>query len=305
ADPYGHLLVVTGWVPQGATEPGLLMAADAQPDGTIGRRRFWQGSFLFTPDTRDVGAGFKGWRPVYAEKGGAVVARDNAYLQETRNFPPYSEDQYAGSASDFYDRMEALMNPRPLDPFARQAALVEALHEVVKRRVQAVDNGEAFMRERAHRPIDMPDGANIFLTAGPWEDFSTPSRDLRLLISIHTVLDFADSVRRNPARFDLAAAEAEGVVAQVAAARDVALGERTVQYTNSAGQPVTLTLAQVVARRHALEMAYNPNDCAEIRWGAVAGTDEYASCQRHAPQAHRDRMAEYRSWFAERRRPAR
>ena len=29
---------------------------------------------------------------------------------------------------------------------------------------------------------DMPDGASIFETTGAWEDFATPSRDLRLLI---------------------------------------------------------------------------------------------------------------------------
>ena len=33
-----------------------------------------------------------------------------------------------------------------------------------------------------------------------------------------------------------------------------------------------LALAHVVARQRALEMAYNPNDCIKIRWGAPDGS---------------------------------
>ena len=46
----------------------IRVGADAQPDGTIGRRRFWRGSFLFTPDTTDVGAGFKRFRPLVYDR---------------------------------------------------------------------------------------------------------------------------------------------------------------------------------------------------------------------------------------------
>ena len=55
----------------------------------------------------------------------------------------------------------------------------------------------------------------------------------------------------------------------------------------------------------ALEMAYNVNDCVELRWGASDKSDEAATCKRHAPGAQRGKMAEYRAWFHERRRPAR
>src|SRR5262249_16388005 len=47
----------------------------------------------------------------------------------------------------------------------------------------------------------MPDGAAIFETSGAWEDFSTPSRDLRLLIAIDVVLGFPDRVARRPERY--------------------------------------------------------------------------------------------------------
>lgn len=54
-----------------------------------------------------------------------------------------------------------------------------------------------------------------------------------------------------------------------------------------------------------LEMAYNPNDCVEARWGAPDKSDEASTCKRHAPSSQRAKMAEYRVWFHERRRPPR
>jgi hypothetical protein len=47
----------------------------------------------------------------------------------------------------------------------------------------------------------MPDGASIFETTGAWEDFATPSRDLRLLIAMDVVRGFPDRVARRPERY--------------------------------------------------------------------------------------------------------
>ena len=52
-------------------------------------------------------------------------------------------------------------------------------------------------------------------------------------------------------------------------------------------------------------MAYNLNDCVELRWGAPAKSDEAATCKRYAPAAQRTKMTKYRPWFHERRRPPR
>jgi hypothetical protein len=50
-------------------------------------------------------------------------------------------------------------------------------------------------------------------------------------------------------------------------------------------------------------MAYNPNDCVELRWAAPAGSDEASTCKRHAPAAQRAKMTAYRNWFRERHWP--
>ena len=76
-------------------------------------------------------------------------------------------------------------------------------------------------------------------------------------------------------------------------------------YTRSDGSAWELTVAEAMARRAAFETGYNPNDCAEARWGAQPGTQEYATCVRHAPSDQRARMEQYRAWFHEARRPTR
>ncbi|HMI92922.1 MAG TPA: NlpC/P60 family protein, partial [Polyangiales bacterium] len=312
ADPYGHVLMVTKWFAQGrgADDYGILIAAEAQPDGTIGRRRFFPGSFLFDPSTTDAGAGFKAMRPLIAERTpGApqhLVALDNASLAKSDVFPRFSKQQYAGSKDDFYDAVDRLINPAPLDPHARMMSLVEALDEAARRRVLAIDNGEQYMNSPGHGAMPMPTGHDVFETTGPWEDFATPSRDMRLLIAIDTVLALPARLRKSPERFKLADPKLAGAAAQeLTGALDAELARRSFEYTRSDGSKQRITLKDVVARSAAIEVGYNPNDCVEQRWGAAPGSPEAAPCKRHAPAEQQQRMERYREWFHERKRPPR
>lgn len=306
ADPYGHVMIVAHWEPQGIDSYGKLIAADAQPDGTIGRRRFWRGTFLFTSDTEWVGAGFKAFRPIYYRRDeDDIKAMTNATLAHSHSFTPYSEEQYQGTDDDFYDKVDALINPRPLDPFAMQRALIDAFGEAVARRVVSVDNGEGYKAKHPGKLMEMPEGYSIFETTGPWEDFATPSRDMRLLIALDTVVSFPKVVARAPARFGIESEEVVGEVERLRAALDTELKSRTFTYHRSDGTPWKLSLGDVAARSVAFEMSYNPNDCVELRWGASMGTDETSTCRDHAPDEQRARMRSYRAWFADRRRPAR
>jgi hypothetical protein len=201
--------------------------------------------------------------------------------------------------------MDLLISPRPLEPAAVLRSLVAALREAAERRVLSVDNGEQYLRE--HRgTIDMPDGHAIFETTGPWEDFATPSRDMRLLVAIDAVLGFPDRVAARPARFGAAAGPAlDGLVAELRSSLERELAAQSFRYRRSDGVEQTLGLRDLVDRRAALAMAYNPNDCVEVRWGAPEGSAELASCRRHAPAEQRRRMEGYRRWFDERKRPSR
>ena len=310
ADPYGHVMMISKWFAQGSlpgSPYGVLMAAEAQPDGTIGRRRFWQGSFLFDPNTNSYGAGFKRFRPLsYDRATESLTTTDNQALMRQREFPRFSREQYEGSREGFYDRMEVLINPRPLPPQAHLQSLVAALDEAARRRVLSVDNGEDYAKSHRGQTISMPRGYEIFETEGAWEDFATPSRDMRLLIAIDTVRALPGRIERSPERFLLPeGSSANGAADAIRAAMDRELHARSFVYTRSDGSPQTLTLADVVARADAFEVAYNPNDCAEVRWGAPEGAPERSTCSRTAPDQQHKNMQTYRAWFRTRTRPPR
>ncbi len=73
ADPYGHVLVIVKRVPQTADAAGVFLAVDGQPDGTVARKRFWRGNFLFAQDPALGGPGFKRFRPVVATRPAACA----------------------------------------------------------------------------------------------------------------------------------------------------------------------------------------------------------------------------------------
>jgi len=300
-DPYGHLIVVAKWLPEGVPGSGVLIGADAQPDHTVGRRRFWRGNFLFTPDLSDVGAGFKAFRPVERDtKTGELTQLDDAAIRKLSHERAPSRMQYDAPADAFYERMDQLIHPRPLSVEQRLTELVSALEEQVLRRVEAIDVGEAHMR-KSGGVMAMPEAKAIFETTGPWEDFATPSRDMRLLIAIDAVLGLPEAVRTSPGRYAADAATVSALPGRL----DAALRARTLSYTRSDGAKQALSLAEVVARAPAIELGFNPNDCVERRWGAPDGSAELASCKRAAPESQRVAMTKVRSWFATRTRPPR
>ena len=197
------------------------------------------------------------------------------------------------------------MSPEPLDPMRAMKEAITALEEQVKTRVTSVENGRKYQLS-GRAEAEMPEGPAIFEAAGAWEDFATPSRDLRLLIAIDVVRGFPDRVARRPERYAMPAGkDVEEVKAELETVLAYELSTRTFAYPRSDGSPWTLTLKEVADRAVALEMAYNVNDCVELRWGAREGSEEAGACKRHAPQAQRARMTQYRAWFHERRRPAR
>jgi hypothetical protein len=127
-----------------------------------------------------------------------------------------------------------------------------------------------------------------------------------MLIATDVVRSFPARVARRPERYAMPAGHpAKEVEAELERLLERELRGRNVTYTRTDATPFTLSLAEILARSASLEMAYNPNDCVESRWGAPAAGEEGAACHAHAPADQRTRMETYRAWFHERRRPPR
>ncbi len=305
ADPYGHVLMVSAWVDQTTERGGLLFAVDGQPDNSVGRKRFWEGTFMFANDMKSAGPGFKAFRPVVRGSDGVLAQIGNKALGSDARFSPYSNEQGRLGRDAFYARVGKLVNPNGLDARTAYAETMNALVEQLATRVGSVDNGERYMREKGSPVIPMPTGPKIFETTGPWEDYATPSRDMRLLIAMRVLVGLPDKISQHPELFLLGGRKPADVRAEIEALHDREIRQRSVEYRRSDGTPFRLSVADVLARRAALEMAYNPNDCVETRWGATPETPDFATCARHAPEDQRARMQEYRTWFHEARRPPR
>ena len=304
ADPYGHVLMLVKWVPPAAGHPGILLAADAQPDHSVTRKRFWEGSFLFDTEGVAAGPGFKAFRPFLASNGGdGRYPAGNAVLQQHYLVAPYSGEQADLGREDFYLRMAQLINPEGLEPTMAYRAMHDALLEQLQNRVVSVDNGERYARSHPGTVIAMPAGAAVFQTLGAWEDFATPSRDMRLLIALSVMAQLPSQVTEHPELFRLGRLTPQEARQQLEALHQKTLAEAAVSYSRSDGSSQTLALGDIFARRQAFEVAYNPNDCVEIRWGAVPDTAEAATCRRRAPAEQMQRMEAYRSWFHAMKRP--
>ncbi len=305
ADPFGHVLMFTKRVPQTDGNAGVFLAADAQPDGTVAIKRFWRGNFLYAVDPALGGPGFKRFRPIVREKNGGLRRLANAEIAKNADYGDFSLEPSKLSVEAFYDRMDDVMSPQPLDPVRAIKEAISSLDEQVKTRVTSIENGRKFLASGKGEAV-MPDGPAIFETIGAWEDFSTPSRDLRLLIAIDVVRNFPDRVARRPERYAMPSGKsAAEVKAELQGVLTAELAARKFTYPRTDGSQWTLSLKDVLDRASLLEMAYNPNDCVELRWGAAEKSEEAATCKRRAPAAQHAKMAKYRPWFTERRRPPR
>jgi len=218
---------------------------------------------------------------------------------------PFSVQQKGMTGEVFYHTMERIINPKPLDPEVAMLDLVEALYEQLIVRITSVSNGEAYMKSHPGEVIGMPGTpAGVFQAGGQWEDFSTPNRDLRLLIAMDAVLDFPDKIIRNPEDFRMSGLSSpEKVKKNLQELLTRKISELTITYTRTNGAEQTLTLEEVLKRREAFEVAYNPNDGIEIRWGAPENSEERSTCRRHVPNNQMEKMRSVQGWFRKRLHP--
>ena len=151
ADPYGHVLMLVRRVPEADGAAGVFLAVDAEPDGSVTRKRFWRGNFLFVHDPTLGSPGFKRFRPIVREANGSLRRLTNAEIAKNPQYGDFSLEQSQLGAEDFYDRMDDVMSPEPLDPLRAMKDAITALEEQVKTRVTSVENGRKYQNSGARR----------------------------------------------------------------------------------------------------------------------------------------------------------
>ena len=72
ADPYGHVMMLVRRVPQSGGAAGVFLAVDGEPDGTVARKRFWRGNFLFA---HEPSLGSPGIQAFPADRARGATAR--------------------------------------------------------------------------------------------------------------------------------------------------------------------------------------------------------------------------------------
>lgn len=306
ADPYGHTLILVRTIPQTSDSPGVLLAVDAQPDKTVAIKRFWKGNFLFNTNEKEVigEPGFKAFRPIVENNGKLRLLKSNE-INANSELVPFSLQQKGMESDKFYHSMERVINPKPMDPEMALLDLINALNEQLNVRVNSVGNGEEYMKSHPGTVVSMPGGTSgVFQAGGQWEDFSTPNRDLRLLIAMDAVQDFPNKIIRSPEDYKLAMLQSpEKAKKNLEELLAKKTNELSITYTRSNGSKQTLTIAEILKRKDAFEMAYNPNDGPEIRWGAPEKSEERSTCKRHVPANQLATMNKVRVWFQKRLHP--
>src|SRR5260370_7118410 len=95
---------------------GVLVGVDAQPDGTVARKRYWRGNFLFAQDPALGGPGFKRFRPIVRDKNGTLRRLTNDEIAKNPQYADYSPAQSPPRAAHFYHRMDHPFSPAPPHP---------------------------------------------------------------------------------------------------------------------------------------------------------------------------------------------
>ena len=96
-------------------------------------------------------------------KNGALRRLTNEEIAKNPQYGDFSLEQSQLGVEDFYDRMDDVMSPQPLDPLRAMKEAITSLEEQVKVRVTSVENGRKY-QNGGHGETTMPDGATIFET---------------------------------------------------------------------------------------------------------------------------------------------
>ncbi len=221
-----------------------------------------------------------------------------------------SEMQEFGYSTEQYDRMEELAATQQIvdGPMA-----IDSFHQFIRFRLRAGQRLDpardiqafaaemlAFLQERERRvqdgwrdvnangPIAFPEDSargNVYTAGGRWAQYATAFIDTECRGRYFALAEDLDNVIR---WFDLNAEDVHlddlnkhaiwthaDLADALLRAKKRVFAETVFHYTNSAGQPVRLSLLDVERRLY--DLSFDPNHPPELRWGAAPGSAEARS----------------------------
>lgn len=281
-DIYGHVGIVYDIL-----DDGRVLVIASHPDRSVTRTTYGPNFLRSKPD---LGAGLKGWRPIRLE--GARRTADGHYvggrIRAARNeeIPHYSMEQFLGNRPapdgdwrygdfiagdrtvDYYDfvRRQLAAPGFRYDPVTELRGAMQTICGAARDRKVAVERAVSAGFPKQKHPERLP--PNIYGTYGPWEGYSTPSRDARLKVSFielkRTIKEFVDLVAAGDTKSvrydggDLAKDLWTAYVEEKEAC--------TFTYWRSDDSRVRLNLGHLQDRLW--DLSFDPFHCAERRWGA-------------------------------------
>lgn len=189
-----------------------------------------------------------------------------------------------------YIRM-SLKRVDQISPIKFMEQYADELADVFKFREEFVQG--AWQDVLRNGPITYPEQQsdnNIFQSVGRWETWSSPSSDVDRRNKYFYFADWVDYAIRwfgmMPEAVDMTGLEKYDIRSQADFARALVeekrrmFRERGIDYTNSRGEKVYLTLEAIEDRLY--DLSFDPNHPPELRWGAPIGTAERAGAPERA-----------------------
>jgi hypothetical protein len=304
-DIYGHVGIVYD-----VLEDGRILVIASHPDRSVTRTVYGSNFLRSKPD---LGAGLKGWRPIRLD--GATRGNDGIYRggrilgAANEDIPGYSMEQFIGNHptpdhdwryADFvfdgrhltyydYIRRKLAAPGFEYDPVDELRYGMQTICGAARDRKVAVESAVSAGFPHKDHPERLP--PNIYGTYGPWEGYSTPSRDARLKVSFidlkRTVQDLVTRVRTGEpgVRF-----QGDNLERDLWEAYVTEKDACTFTYWRSDDSRIRLNLGHLQDRLW--DISFDPYHCPERRWGA-SGL-ELATC---TDDEHKTRWYNAQRWL--------
>lgn len=280
-DIYGHVGIIYD-----VMDDGRILVIASHPDRSVTRTVFGANFLRSKPE---LGAGLKGWRPIRLV--GAKALADGSFVggrivaAKNRDIENYSMEQFLGNRPapdgdwrygdfivkdrpvDYYDyiRRKLAAPGFAYNPVTELRLGMETICGAVRDRKWAVERAVSAGFPKKPHPDRMPQ--NIYGTYGPWETYSTPSRDARLKVSFIELKRaiaqmVADAAKGDPSvRYD-----GDDLARDLWDAYVDEKDQCKLSYWRSDDSRVRLNLGHIQDRLW--DMSFDPYHCPERRWGA-------------------------------------